>query len=122
MVLGEKSRVKDITFFRSFAERLKQLQHPFGVADNSIRLCPDGTYPFTFYDRLAEDNFFESHEIPTRLKEQGYLFGFLAECRSETLFCDIMNSVADDELDILIMDSDEQLFRPGQVDPKTIVL
>jgi len=112
---------QDTEIFAPFVDYLKRLELPFDEADNSIRLYGKGSHSFTFYDRMSERNYFEDHEIPLELKEQGFRYGFLVECRSEALFCEIVNSLPDD-FNILVFDGDGELFRPGQLTPDTLIL
>jgi hypothetical protein len=77
---------KTTNTFVEFATHLKGLGYPYIEASGSIRLNPDGPHPFTFYDRTAETSFFEKYEIPEEAALAGYVYGYLAECQSESFF------------------------------------
>lgn len=112
---------KDPAFYEGFTKYLKQLgYHHHGEAKSSIKLTTDNNLYFLFYDRLA-GGFFERYEIPLDARSQGYCYGFLVECRSEVLFCEIVSS-SPPELDLLVCDSDGALYRPNEVSPESIVL
>jgi hypothetical protein len=74
-----------------------------------------------FYDRSDEPSSFEEHEIPRKARDLGYCFGYMVECRSESLFCDLVGSAPFD-IDILVCDSDGKLFRPRELRPENISL
>lgn len=108
-------------FFGEFRDYLMQLKYSkCGEADNSIKLTADDGAYFLFYDRL-DGGIFEECEIPRSAKSQGYRYGFLVECRSEVIFCDIVRS-SPPGLDLLVCDSDGKLFKPSELSPETITL
>lgn len=112
---------KSPAFFREFGNHLMQLDYEnCAEASNSLKLTTDSGAYFLFYDRL-DGGFFEKHEIPPDAESQGYCYAFLVECRSEVLFCEIVRSSPPD-LDLLVCDSDGELYRPNEVSPESIVL
>lgn len=113
---------KNAQLFEAFASYLQGLDFPF-VADTKGSVClhPNGEYKFLFYNRRENPSFFEQYEIPEEAARQGYRYGYLAECRSEQLFCDVVQGTPL-EIDILVCDSNSNLFKPSELRPDLIVL
>ncbi len=112
---------KDICFFKAFSDHLKSLGYDYVDANNSVRLNPTSGPSFTFYDRIEGARFFEDHELPVAASEKGYNYGYLVECRDEAFFCEIVRS-ATNTIDMVVCDSDGEIYRPDQLNPRTLIL
>lgn len=99
----------------------KGLQYRHVDSPGSVRLWGDNGTLFTLYDRTKSSVFFEQHELPDAARRAGYTFAYMAECRDEGFFCDVVGSVPS-SVDIVVCDSDGELYRTDQLDPGTIVL
>jgi len=111
---------KNAPFFADYGRYLRQFEHRLDVANNSLKLTLDDGRYFLFYDCL-DGQPFEEHEFPSDARSQGYRYAYLVECRSEELFCEIVGSSPPD-LDVLVCDSDGQLYRPNELSPSSVVL
>jgi hypothetical protein len=112
---------KNTGFFKAFSDHLKNLGYEYVDANNSVRLNPTSDPSFTFYDRVEGARFFEDHELPVAASEKGYNYGYLVECRDESYFCEIVGS-APNTIDFVVCDSDGEVYRPEQLDPRTLKL
>ena len=113
---------KDDQMFPGLAAILKMIGYKYvGGSHDSICLNTDHGCKFTLYNRGSGSNFFEKYEIPEEALHLGYKFGYLVECRSETLFCEIVGRIPP-EFDILVCDSNGVLHAPNQLNPNTIIL
>ena len=121
ILLSKTNSLYDILEYRLQRLYNPNRNAPYGLALRSIVVQPEGEFSLYLYDREDEPDFFERNEIPEEALAAGYRYGYLVECRSETVFCTVIRSIASD-IDILICDSDASLFRPDQLDPNTISL
>lgn len=119
---GATLLAKTEKLFEPLAGHLQSLGYSYvGGNEGSIVLDPDREYRFTLYDRPAKPSVFEECEIPEKALRMGYRFGYMVECRSEALFCDVLIRTPP-ETDIMICDSDGNLFRPNELSPASIRL
>lgn len=113
---------KNEHLFQELVVFFRTLDLPYTeLPGDSIRIYPNAEFPFTLYNRREWASTFEKFEIPEPAFKMGYQFGYMAECRSETIFCSIMGSVPY-WIDVLVCDSNEVLYRPNQLDPGNISL
>lgn len=61
------------------------------------------------------------HEIPDVAFSAGYRFGYLVECRSESMFCDLIGSIPSD-IDVVVCDRDGVVYAPTELRPDSLVL
>jgi len=112
---------KDVSFFAAFANEIGRTKMEHILADRSIRiLSQDGNY-LIVYDRTDEGDIFNEYDVPNEAASKGYVYAYLAECRSEKMFCDVLSS-EDLSVDMLICDGDGTLYSPSDLSPETIVL
>ena len=121
ILLSKTNSLYDILEYRLQRLYNPNRNAPYGLVGRSIRVEPEAGFPLFLFDREDEPDFFERHEIPEEALAAGYRYGYLVECRSETVFCAVIRYIASD-IDILICDNDASLFRPDQLDPNTISL
>lgn len=112
---------KHTDFYNKFSAYIKTLGYSFNEAANSIRLNACELSYFTCYDRIQNATFFEDNEIPTEAIEDGYIYGYLVECRDEELFCRIVRS-AGEQLDFVVCDGNGAILQPRQIAPGLITL
>jgi hypothetical protein len=89
---------------------------------NSAVIHPDDEYRLYLFnlDPWSDDDAREC-EIPEWVLAQQYRYAYSVECRSESLFCEIIGSTPP-EFDILILDTDGVIFRPSELRADTLSL
>ena len=122
---------KDQKFFDVFVEEVKLLNTELynetkimiiSIFEGSIKIDGEAGAYATFYDRrptLYEDDVVGA-DIPSEVVALGYKYAFLVESRSSKLFCGFFKSFRD--LDVLILDDQNGLFRPDELSPSTLSL
>jgi hypothetical protein len=126
---GAMLLAKTDQLFPAIAVHLQSLGYSFtgghphaGDYKPSIVLNTSSEYKFYLYDTDREDTkAIALFDVPDALMRKGYIHVYLIECRSETLFCDIVSTIPP-EVDVLVLDTDGQLFRPHEVSVESIVL
>lgn len=113
---------KTETLYPCLALHFKTIGLPYAELENdSICLNPKNEFRFMFLNRDQYSMHFDVQENPVEARERGYVFGYSVECRSEVLFCQIVHTIPP-EIDILICDSNGDLYSPREVSPDTISL
>lgn len=87
----------------------------------SVRISSSGDAYILFSGRGETSELVGEEEMPAYVLEQGYDYFFLADCRSEEFFVEIFGN-PDLGLDMLIWDNDGAIYRPDQLDAKTLKL
>lgn len=123
---GAALLAKHDQFFTEFSEFLKGLGYRYAHDEKSIVLLTDNKMNyFAFSDRPKEPSILERCEIPSQALEAGYRFGYLVDCRSESLFCDIVRAVPP-TIDVLVfdnnLDDNAALQKPSELNPDTLSL
>lgn len=112
---------RDTGFFQDFGDFIKTLGYPYDETPNSVRVNASGTTYLAFYDRMENASFFEDNEIPPEASMAGYIYGYLAECRDEKMFCNVIKA-AGSSFDFVVCDADGVIHRPDEIDPDRILL
>lgn len=73
------------------------------------------------YDRPAGGPTFDENNIPANIAAKGYIYSFLADCRSEEFFVEVLGNPALG-LDMLIWDNEEMIFKPSELNVSTLHL
>jgi len=107
-------------FFSSLIDELRHAGFQVVTAEQSA-MIPIGDDRAIFYDRNLEPSHFERYELPNQAAEIGFQYGFLVECRNEQWFCEMIRSVGN-TLDIMVCDSDGNLFFPSTIRADSLVL
>jgi len=119
---GASLIAKKPDLFPQLVRYLRTLKYSsIGGDFNAIRVAAESGDYFTLYDRNDKQSVFDRYEIPQDAIEQGYRFGYMVECRSETLFCDLLKS-APEELGFIVSDGDGVLFATHELNPDTLSL
>lgn len=112
---------KDASFFAAFTNEIGRTEMEYILADRSIRIfSPNGNY-LIVYDRTDEGDIFNEYDVPDEAISRGYVYAYLAECRSEKMFCDVLSS-EELRVDMLICDGNGTLYSPNDLSAETIVL
>lgn len=112
---------KSPDFFKEFLRSIDEAGIDYLAADNSIKIFPDINPYLIIYDQIGKSGTSDDDELPDEALSEGYKYSFLVECRSEELFTEIFRS-SSLSLDILIHDSDGNLFKPSELSADRIVL
>lgn len=117
---------KNADFFSDLVASLVANGLTDGSSHNSAKILPKGArYDENVYilifDRTGEMAKVIEMDIPSEVIAQGYRYSFLAECRSEEFFVEILGDPALN-LDMLIWDNEGVIFKPSELDAANLSL
>lgn len=111
---------KDRRFFPSLVKEIENTTFEKSNHSNSIKICSLDGESMLVYDDIANNIELNKLDIPPDIYEDGYRYSFLVETRSEKLLCNFINSLTG--MDIVVSDGNENLYRPGELNPSRLVI
>lgn len=88
---------------------------------DSLRIISNDDRYILIYGRTGPGDELYDGEMPDNVRKQGYIYYWLADCRSEEFFVEIFGN-PNLGVDMLLWDNDGAVYRPDQLDAKTLKL